>query len=268
MSKSKYKIEYGGETTTLLSWTEDMSCYSFSLPAGKNGACPLAVYGENSICGTCYAQINRYNMPNVLKAQYIRYGWLKHHLKTSQGRDLLYDTFLEAIQGSVQNGHFRFFDSGDFFHPDSIWLFYRVCKNLPSINFWFPTRCWYVKSRQWNVPLRSLARLKNVSVRPSALYINEIPPQIPHLSAGTTVIDDVANYVEGVNVCPKTNRGGTCSENYCRACWSKDQAVSYLVHGWQGASKVANALGELNQAKRAEYQRVYITVKEKEHEGR
>lgn len=231
-------IEWGGQKTALLSRTEAMDCWSFSLPAGKDGACPLAVIGENSICGACYAMTGRYNMPNVLRAQKIRFLWLKNSLKNRVATYQATDLFTESIRDhSIEEGYFRWFDSGDFFHPKLIQLCINVCESLPEIKFWFPTRVWHARSDSWQVPLKALGSLSNVKVRPSALYINDPPISGFSLMPGTSVFNTVADVPSGVSVCPKTLHGGSCVDNSCRSCWDSDQQIGYLYHGFGSSSK-------------------------------
>jgi len=232
--KCKTKIQWGGYSTSLLSRTDAMSCWSLSLPAGKDGACPLSVYGENSICGTCYAKTNRFNQPNVLTAQTIRFNWLKHHIKKDNLEYLIGVLHKSIEQHSSHERYFRWFDSGDFFHPDLIYICHEVCKNLPKIKFWFPTRVWHVKSDNWQLPLNELSKLKNVMVRPSALFLNDMPPDISPYMYGTSVITNENNNM-GISVCPKTINGGSCESNHCRSCWESEKSIAYLWHGFAHA---------------------------------
>lgn len=256
LCKTKITDPITGTKHGFLTWTSDMAAWSFSLPAGKHGSCPLAIYenhddGSLSICGSCYAQIGRYGMPNVLDAQYARFRYVKKCLETSAGRRELENLLVSSIQSHVKNGHFRFFDSGDFHHPSMIRLLYRVCRRLPTIKFWFPTRVWHSPSASWQNPLRRLAALPNVAVRPSALHFDKSPPVIEGLAAGTTAVSE--NSPVFGNLCPKTEFGGNCETNNCRTCWSTKTEVSYLVHGWMGRHKPADALSDKIQSRRAAY---------------
>jgi hypothetical protein len=213
-----------------------MACWSFSLPAGKEGACPLAVTGKDTICGGCYAMINRYNIPNVLTAQWVRYLWLKERISKREIPEAVYE-MTTAIKIHTNNNYFRFFDSGDFFHQDMIKICYHICKLLPEIKFWFPTRIWYTDNKTWQLWLHNLAALKNVSVRPSAIKFNDKPPRIIGLNKGTTVILSKKDKPKGVSICPKTLNGGNCHDNHCRSCWHHSKEIAYLVHGYIGRHK-------------------------------
>lgn len=231
-------IEWNGQKTSLLSWTTDMAAWSFSLPAGSS--CPgMVANNENDICHSCYAQLNRYNMPNVLTAQWIRFNWIRENLKTADGRKIIVDTLVGAIKSHVENGYFRVHDSGDLFNSKYIACWIQICKSLPDIQFWFPTRSYTLTNLLPD--LKELAELPNVTVRPSALKFNEPSPSIVGLSHGTTVITN-EELKKLHNVCPKTqNKGTTCESNACRSCWEDEKDIAYFVHGWQGRKKVADA---------------------------
>lgn len=254
--RCKAFIEWDGKKVALLSWTEDMDAWSFSLPAGREGSCPMMVArDERDICHGCYAMINRYNMPNVLNAQWRRFMWTKECLKTTLGTNHWHNTMIGAINSHVKNGFFRVHDSGDLFSPDYIHAWSIVCACLPHIRFWFPTRSWQAKNPIWIEAMKALAALPNVSLRPSAIRFDEAPPKIDWLSTGTGVVNQIRR---GTRICPKTRKGGTCSSNHCRRCWDKTGEVNYLVHGWRGTHSIPNAISDKIQDTR---KRIMLTVK-------
>jgi hypothetical protein len=239
----KVKINWNGLTTSLLSWTEDMGCWSFSIPAGDS--CPMAVYepsadGKASICGGCYAQIGRYGMPNVADSQWTRFMWLRSNLKDGDmGKSRIIDTLATAIRQHVKNGYFRGHDSGDFFSPGYVDCWYAICSMLPDIKFWFPTRS-YHKPGKLTDAVKQLSRLPNVTMRPSALWVDSPAPQIPGFALGTGVVTTLEGNDQRM-LCPKTTNGGTCESNSCRTCWNfPTEAVYYYVHGAYGRHKLAN----------------------------
>lgn len=239
-----------------------MDAWSFSLPAGY--ACPMKNWSDESyICHGCYAMINRYNMPNVLRAQTIRFMWTKECLKTLKGRVVWANMMIKDIHDNVDNGFFRGHDSGDFFHPEYVNMWYYVCRSLSNIQFWFPTRCYnHSKSfnLKWEISLTQLNSLPNVVVRPSALKWNDPSPQIEYLSKGTTVVSDKNNHI---NICPKTLNGGSCLSNNCRSCWSNKKEIAYLVHGYMGRSAQPNSRTKNIINKRTE---IYnLTIKGKKY---
>lgn len=255
--KCGIKVSYGGKAVSLLSYTSDMAAWSFSLPAGQPGACPgMVARDDKDICHGCYAQINRYNMPNVLNAQWVRFNWLRVNLRTDEGKRLIEDTFVDAINKYSTNGFFRGHDSGDFFNPDYAHVWYRVASRLPNINFWFPTRSHHVPSI---LPaLRRLASLPNITIRPSAISLNDYPPFESGLSKGTTVVTE--SWAKSIKVCPKTINGGTCVENTCRSCWDNNDLIGYLSHGYLGRSVMANAMSDAIKSCRAKIAAPYIKL--------
>lgn len=219
-----------------------MSAWSWSLPAGDS--CPMIRADDESyICHGCYASINRYNMPNVLRSQHIRFEWTKDLMRSDP--DLWVHTMRDAIASHVENDFFRVHDSGDFFHPNYVRMWYEVCESLPEIHFWFPTRCYPHSSSMstlWMTNLRELASLPNVTVRPSALRWDEPSPQVSFLSKGSTAV--LSERHDLGHLCPKTTQGGTCETNSCRTCWFDNEEVAYLVHGYMGRHDIPNAQTE------------------------
>jgi len=259
------KIYYKGQKASLLTYTSDMAAYSFSLPAGY--ACPMKNWTDESyICHGCYAMINRYNMPNVLRSQTIRFMWTKEYMKTVAGRLAWTNIMVKSIRKHVTNGYFRGHDSGDFFHPSYVRMWYFVCYQLPDIKFWFPTRC-YDHNKSWNInweiALTQLNSLPNVTVRPSALKWNDMPPSVPYMSKGTTAID-TETHLPNVVTCAKTLNGGSCEDNKCRVCWDNEEHVGYLVHGYMGHNQQPNARTDNIKSIR---DKIYkLTISEKQYE--
>lgn len=217
--------------------------WSFSLPAGES--CPMIRADDESfICHGCYAQLNRYNMPNVLNAQWVRYMWTKECLKSPDGMVTWILTMTDCIRSHVRNGYFRGHDSGDFFHPNYAYMWYRVCKNLPAVRFWFPTRNYPHRGpmgAKWQAVMTLLGGLPNVALRPSALRYDDPAPQVPGYSAGTTVVTAITVVPVNTELCAKTTKGGSCESNGCRTCWNHSEAVAYLVHGFLGKHTIPNA---------------------------
>ena len=244
--------------TTLLSWTTDMQCWSWSLPAMDS--CPMAYFkihpdGRPAICDSCYAVTNRYGFNNVAEAQWKRYIWTIHLLQ--HDRQFWIQTMAAAIDRSTKNGFFRGHDSGDFFQVDYIDAWHDVCRSLPHIKFWFPTRAWTAPGKKWKVALARLHSLDNVIVRPSALHFDHASPDVDTLGAGSsahtteehgrTISLDTIEH----KLCPKSLvKGASCESTGCRSCWDGGK-VSYYVHGHQGRH-VAFTVSAKIKSKRAE----------------
>jgi len=264
----------------LLSKTRDMACFSWSIPAGYS--CPMAVYGPGSICESCYAMLNRYSMPNVADAQWLRFIWTRHLLKTNSDRwvSIMAQNIEKACsKGKNATPFFRWHDSGDLFSLAYILAVTEVCRWTPDVKHWIPTRGWQIKGNpiaedsKWHAALLELSQLPNVVTRSSALQFDASAPTTPYGPGSTayTDIDGVTSddMVElgGVDhhACPKsTTDGGTCLKCNCRRCWDKDGGdVAYYVHGWQGKHKPGQLsdTGKANRAKRKDrYQALTISA--------
>lgn len=208
-----------GKSYPLLTWTSTMDCWSWSLPAGKRGSCPMENYSVNSICNSCYAQQNRYRFRTVRDAQWARFNFLREDPRRC----------LTAIGDFINDNQLPFFrvhDSGDFHSLEMIHLWHRVVAACHATRFWFPTRAWVFP--HWIPALQSLASLSNVSVRPSAIHFGDEPPVVDGLHAGTV---SMRQSLPGILDCPKSVNHTTCSTESCRTCWSKEGYVNYIPHG-------------------------------------
>jgi len=205
-------------TVSLLTETSKMPCKSWSLPA--KDACPYAVYGPGTICGSCYAAKGMYVWACVQQAQQTRFAWVRESLKTTEGRDAFVSHMVAAIRAE-RKPYFRIHDSGDFFNRAYVECWQRIARALPEVKFWAPTRAWQTRN-PWRDALVDLAALPNVTVRPSALFFDAPPPRIDGFAAGTTA-------TTGGFSCPASLQGGECRD--CRVCWDEpDREVSYHKH--------------------------------------
>jgi hypothetical protein len=212
----------------LLSDASKMPSLSFSLPAGAS--CPWALYGEGTICGDCYAQKGRYVMPDVANAQRVRFEWVRRCMRSPEGIAEFVSVMVDAIT-RARNSYFRGHDSGDMFSPAYVRAWVQICRALPDVRFWFPSRAWRVLTiknvsdhtrSEWALALSDLASLPNVALRPSALFFNAPAPRIPGWAAGTTAAD------EGFS-CPAPLQGNICGS--CRVCFDRPELeVSYHRH--------------------------------------
>jgi Gene product 88 len=222
--------------TAILTATSKMPGPSFSLPAKRS--CPNS---RGTVCdgvidpatkkriGGCYALKGCYRYTSTANAQDKRYKWVIRLLRTAEGRAHFVDRMIETIKG-VGAPYFRGHDSGDFFNIEYILAWVEICRRLPTIKFWFPTREWQLKSSadpfaMYNPrmdALQILAGLPNVTVRPSALDVGAPSPIVPGLAAGSTVNG-------GGFQCPAIHQNHECRD--CRVCWnSPDVPVSYSLH--------------------------------------
>ena len=224
--RSKRYATVPGTEVRLLTKTSKMPGPSWSLPAHR--ACPRA---NGTICDNCYASKGCYAFASTRKAQKARFEWTVQRMRTTAGCESWVSTMVEAIRKSGSSC-FRVHDSGDMFSVAYAKAWLEVCQMLPEIKFWIPTRAWQLPKVVLPVfdpllsVLRELAKLLNVTVRPSALNFGDNVPNVRGLHAGAAVeIPDLSHAWQ----CPAPKQGGVCGD--CRVCWdSKDIPVSYGKH--------------------------------------
>tara|TARA_R110002020_G_scaffold18015_1_gene63665 strand:- start:2754 stop:3500 length:747 start_codon:yes stop_codon:yes gene_type:complete len=248
-----------------------MPCFSFNIPALK--FCPAAQIVLNMarkakealgkvICSSCYACKGFYMMPSVAKSLKNKGDFIVRSIRENDG-----DAFVEEMEKQIRAKYykptgekktlkncntdlFRVHDAGDLFSAKYIDCWIRICKALPDIRFWFPTR---EHARPDQIPhLQRLSALPNVCVKPSALRFDEKAPVIDGLAAGTSVYnDEKAALEDGHYVCPATvhaHRLGkkawrqvdkkeraklsSCAGNRCNLCFIKGckKGIAYLAH--------------------------------------
>jgi hypothetical protein len=222
------KTKVPGTNVQCLTCTSKMPGPSFSLPAGK--ACPNS---HGSICDNCYAMKGCYQYATTRNAQTVRFDWTVKAMRTPASRKEWIETMVQAIR-LTGTKYFRGHDSGDFFNTAYIECWIEVARQLPEVQFWFPTREYQTKPSTKNPfvvvgqnprmdAIRRLAALFNVTVRPSALEVGDTAPIVDGLAAGSSVNNASAHQ------CPAYTQNGECRD--CRTCWDSPQtAVSYPLH--------------------------------------
>lgn len=205
---------------------------SFSLPAGTS--CPgKRAHGPNDICSACYAaavrptgRTSRYGTPVVERAQQQRWAWVLACMMTDAGVDSFVETLTYAIRKESKTKYFRIHDSGDFFNPRYIRAWIRICTALPEFKFWAPTRSYRIPRLAG--PLQELAALPNVTVRPSALEFDTLPPTLAGFAAGSGAVK-VGPVLPTTHGCTAPETGSVCQD--CRLCWDAPaQSVMYHYH--------------------------------------
>jgi hypothetical protein len=211
-----------GTTVSLLSDPSKMPGLSFGLPAVK--ACPRM---NGTICDSCYACKGSYVWSSTVNAQDIRFRWVRECMKSEAGMLLFVAVMTQAI---ARQEYFRIHDSGDFFSARYARAWFLICKALPNVKFWAPTRAWQLPNGVLPVfdpimnTLREMAKLPNVTIRPSALNFGDNAPVVAGLHAGSS-----ANASNPTFHCPSRSQGNQCGD--CRHCWdAKDVPVDYAKH--------------------------------------
>ena len=152
-------------------------------------------------------------------------------MRTPEGRLSWVAVMVGAIQQSGAT-YFRVHDSGDLFSVDYAKCWLEVCRQMPEIRFWIPTRAWQQPTGPLPLfdplleVLRQLASLPNVTVRPSALNFGDTVPAVAGLHGGSTA--DMPD-VFLARQCPAYKQGGNCGD--CRVCWDeKELPIAYRRH--------------------------------------
>lgn len=204
-----------------LSKASKMPAKSWSLQAGSTcpGSIDPATKQVLPVCAGCYAKDGMYNMPNSKRVRdFNREDW-----KRAEWVD-------EMVAALAKQKYFRWFDSGDVYHPALAFKIYLVMTKTPNTQHWLPTK-------SYNIPkiravLDRMKLLPNASVRFSSPSITgEYSPE-----HGSTVVPYAETPTEAT-LCEAYSRGGKCGD--CRVCWSKDVAVvAYPAHGSRMMAKV------------------------------
>lgn len=213
---SGFPIKVPGTTVGLLSAPSKMPGHTWGMAAGLS--CPFAVYGPGTICGKCYAKQGMYRFPAPVKAYDARFNWARESMKSQSGRQAFVDTMTTAIQFSVAiNGHpyFRIHDAGDFFNRAYAESWGEIVSTLSHVKFWAPTRS-YQEKNPWRQTLIQVAKLPNITMRPSALRFGDPAPIVEGFAAGSSAMS------EGYN-CPAPKQGNLCLD--CRMCWDAPEKV-------------------------------------------
>jgi len=196
-----------------------MPGYAYGIPAKlcKLGGLLQAV--KNSVCAGCYALGANYQYPSVKISQQRRFE--------SLGHPRWVDAMVHLIGtrcGKLGVPYFRWHDSGDlqsaFPHLARI---AEVCRRLPDIKFWLPTR----ERAMVLEYLRVDSFPENLSVRLSATMLDRLPVNVPDGCTGSMVRSHESPAV-GTYTCPAPRQDGHCGD--CRACWTSTPTVSYHKH--------------------------------------
>lgn len=201
----------------IISRFEKMPEGSFALPAGLS--CPgaaLSLARPGSICASCYGKKGRFLFRNVTASLAERFAWTKAALEDGTFVPIM----IREIRGMT---YFRVSGNGDLFSVEYIDAWTEIARALPETRFRVPTRVWAIP--ELLEPLARLASLPNVTVRPSALAIDDDPPSVPGLAAGAAVHTPGRCHQDAFP-CP-----GACIPNNCRVCWDRPEIpVSYPLH--------------------------------------
>lgn len=211
-----------------LSNTDKMPCKSWSLQARET--CPGSVDPVTKAlvpaCAGCYATTGNYYRANVVAPrEENRQDW-----QTDDWEDRM-------VQELDTERYFRWFDSGDLYHPKLAVKVLNVMRRTPWCKHWIPTRSH--KIARIRAILEQMKLLPNVSVRYSSDSV--MGDYTPGLH-GSTIIPTFDSETTVSDVCDAYERGGKCGP--CRKCWDKSiEVVAYVAH----TPRMAKVIRELKR---------------------
>ena len=193
---------------------------SWSLEAGQT--CPGSYKLDGTLvdaCSGCYAKAGNYRFSNV-KAP-------RQHNRQDWKRD---DWEQDMIQELDNDRYFRWFDSGDIYHPKLAEKIYNICQATPWVKHWIPTRSY--KIPKIKAILEQLNELPNVVVRYSS---DSITGEYKN-HHGSTIVPTPDWNDSNIHIC-QAYLHGKC--NKCRSCWDKSvKTVGYVAHGRSMTAKL------------------------------
>lgn len=197
-----------------LSEPSKMPCFSYSIPAKKCISGMKLRDVKGSICSSCYALKGNYSFPSVQSALEKRFQSLTHPQWV--------EAMVYMIGKRERSGYFRFLDAGDLQGVWHLANIIEVCKRLPKIKFWLPTREYSIV----NTFIKDGGKIpSNLTIRLSALMIDGEPPKAIAGRLGLKT----SGVSSGSFSCPSSKQDGKCGD--CRACWNKRiENINYKIH--------------------------------------
>ena len=190
-----------------------MPGHGYALPAQR---CRLGSFLQQlpkAVCHYCYALRGRYLFPRVRAAM---------EKRVSSITDTRWVEAISTLIYRSQDRYFRWHDSGDLQDIEYLQKIIQVCKNLPHVRFWLPTREYQTveayRRGGGEIPL-------NLCIRYSAHLVDGVPPLRYGLPV-STIYSEKSRISPGAHVCPAPKRNNRCGT--CRACW--DPSVKIVTY--------------------------------------
>ena len=191
---------------------------SWSLPA--LATCPGARDDSGAIvpvCQGCYAREGRYLWDTVNEPRYLnREGW----------KEAEWVNQMTGTINRMRHKFFRWFDSGDVYHPKLAEKILDVVISTPGTKHWLPTRSYKIpKIKEW---LDQIDEQPNAVVRYSSDEVG-VPLDTDHCAS--VVVPSPEDLPRGATLCTAYQHSPSRC-NGCRACWDKSvKLVAYPAHG-------------------------------------
>jgi hypothetical protein len=196
-----------------LSVPSKMPCYGWSISAKlcKIGSKLHEIPG--SVCSGCYALRGNYMFPCVQNA-------MKRRLEKFYSKEFI-PSLIYLLQ-SLDQKHFRWFDSGDLQDSEMFNRIVEIAVLCPDIKFWLPTKEYKIVShyieRGFKIP-------SNLTIRLSGYMINESGP----VSLAKKLHVNISEVRQDNFTCPASKQDNFCGT--CRKCWDKKEFnVIYKKH--------------------------------------
>ena len=198
-----------------LSNPSKMPGHGYALPAYRCRIGSLLQLIPKAICHYCYALRGRYLFPVVRAAMEKRFSSLSDPRWTDAVSTLIYRS---------KDRYFRWHDSGDLQSIEHLRNIIRVCRNLPRVKFWLPTREYHTVEAYRRMGGRIPP---NLCIRLSAHLIDGKLPLGYGLPVSTVSYQNTGIRSE-VHMCPAPKQNNQCGT--CRACWDPSvRIVSYKL---------------------------------------
>jgi len=198
-----------------LSNPSKMPGHGYALPAYRCRIGSLLQLVPKAVCHYCYALRGRYLFPAVIAAMEKRFSSLSD------------PRWIDAVSTLIYRSgdrYFRWHDSGDLRDLDHLQRIVRVCRNLPRVKFWLPTREYQTVETYRRMGGRIPT---NLCIRYSAHLVDAAPP-IQYGLPTSTVVSTTASDSEDMHACPAPRQNMKCGS--CRACWNPTvKVVSYQL---------------------------------------
>lgn len=203
------------EITGGLSNPSKMPGHAWGIPAVHCQIGSKLAKVQGSVCENCYALRNFYRMPAVKNA---------YQRRMDRMNDPRWVEAMVFLIEETGDEYFRVLDSGDLQSIEMLRQIVAVCRQLPKVRFWMPTREYKIvqdyRNQGGQIP-------ENLTIRLSAHMKDAAPPSGYGLNT-STVHTSEENEPAG-HICRAYQNANKCGD--CRACWDKEiTSVSYLEH--------------------------------------
>lgn len=186
-----------------LSTPSKMPCYGWSLSAKLCKMGGKLAQIDGSVCDKCYALRGNYLFPVVQNAMKKRLAALNDS-RFSEAMILLIKT--------LDQNHFRWFDSGDLQDANTLKQIVAVAIGCPEVKFWLPTKEYEIVSSY--IKAGNIIP-DNLTIRLSGYMMEENGP----ISLATKLGVGISEVRKENFSCPASSQGNKCET--CRKCWDK-----------------------------------------------